>query len=96
MIIITIIVSIIIIIIIIIITYSTISLTYSLTPWSRVLLEKLTINFAASQEIPHSTILVAFEKCTLIKLPNPKYLKSSLFLQECSCSLTNWRVSTKR
>jgi hypothetical protein len=27
-------------------------LTYLLTPWSRVLLEKLTINFAASQEIP--------------------------------------------
>jgi hypothetical protein len=24
-----------------------------LTPWSRVLLEKLTVNFAASQEIPH-------------------------------------------
>jgi hypothetical protein len=23
-----------------------------LTPWSRVLLEKLTVNFAASQEIP--------------------------------------------
>jgi hypothetical protein len=28
-------------------------LTYLLTPWSRVLLEKLTVNFAASQEIPH-------------------------------------------
>jgi hypothetical protein len=28
-------------------------LTYLRTPWSRVLLEKLTINFAASQEIPH-------------------------------------------
>jgi hypothetical protein len=28
-------------------------LTHSLTPWSRVLLEKLTVNFAASQEIPH-------------------------------------------
>jgi hypothetical protein len=28
------------------------SLTYLLTPWSRVLLEKLTVNFAASQEIP--------------------------------------------
>jgi hypothetical protein len=27
-------------------------LTYLLTPWSRVLLEKLTVNFAASQEIP--------------------------------------------
>jgi hypothetical protein len=27
-------------------------LTYLLTPWSRVLLEKLTINFASSQEIP--------------------------------------------
>jgi hypothetical protein len=26
-------------------------LTYLLTPWSRVLLEKLTVNFAASQEI---------------------------------------------
>jgi hypothetical protein len=26
---------------------------YLLTPWSRVLLEKLTVNFAASQEIPH-------------------------------------------
>jgi hypothetical protein len=26
--------------------------TYVLTPWSRVLLEKLTVNFAASQEIP--------------------------------------------
>jgi hypothetical protein len=26
--------------------------TYFLTPWSRVLLEKLTVNFAASQEIP--------------------------------------------
>jgi hypothetical protein len=26
--------------------------TYILTPWSRVLLEKLTVNFAASQEIP--------------------------------------------
>jgi hypothetical protein len=26
--------------------------TYLLTPWSRVLLEKLTVNFAASQEIP--------------------------------------------
>jgi hypothetical protein len=25
---------------------------YLLTPWSRVLLEKLTVNFAASQEIP--------------------------------------------
>jgi hypothetical protein len=28
-------------------------LTYLLTPWSRVLLEKLTLNFAASQEIPY-------------------------------------------
>jgi hypothetical protein len=27
-------------------------LTYLLTPWSRVLLEKLTVNFAASHEIP--------------------------------------------
>jgi hypothetical protein len=27
-------------------------ITYLLTPWSRVLLEKLTVNFAASQEIP--------------------------------------------
>jgi hypothetical protein len=27
-------------------------LTYLLTPWSRALLEKLTVNFAASQEIP--------------------------------------------
>jgi hypothetical protein len=27
-------------------------LYYLLTPWSRVLLEKLTVNFAASQEIP--------------------------------------------
>jgi hypothetical protein len=27
-------------------------LTYLLTPWSRVLLEKLTVNFATSQEIP--------------------------------------------
>jgi hypothetical protein len=27
--------------------------TYLLTPWSGVLLEKLTVNFAASQEIPH-------------------------------------------
>jgi hypothetical protein len=27
-------------------------LIYLLTPWSRVLLEKLTVNFAASQEIP--------------------------------------------
>jgi hypothetical protein len=27
-------------------------LTYLLTPWSRVLLEKVTVNFAASQEIP--------------------------------------------
>jgi hypothetical protein len=27
-------------------------LTYLLTPWTRVLLEKLTVNFAASQEIP--------------------------------------------
>jgi hypothetical protein len=27
-------------------------LTYLLTPWSTVLLEKLTVNFAASQEIP--------------------------------------------
>jgi hypothetical protein len=26
--------------------------TYLLTPWSRVLLEKLTVNFAASQEFP--------------------------------------------
>jgi hypothetical protein len=26
--------------------------TYLLTPWSRVLLEKLSVNFAASQEIP--------------------------------------------
>jgi hypothetical protein len=26
--------------------------TYLLTPWRRVLLEKLTVNFAASQEIP--------------------------------------------
>jgi hypothetical protein len=31
---------------------STNLLTYLLTPWSRVLLEKLTVNFAASQEIP--------------------------------------------
>jgi hypothetical protein len=28
------------------------SYTYLLTPWSRVLLEKQTVNFAASQEIP--------------------------------------------
>jgi hypothetical protein len=28
------------------------SINYLLTPWSRVLLEKLTVNFAASQEIP--------------------------------------------
>jgi hypothetical protein len=27
-------------------------LPYLLTPWSRVLLEKLTVNFAASQKIP--------------------------------------------
>jgi hypothetical protein len=27
-------------------------LTYLLTPWSRVLLENLTVNFAAFQEIP--------------------------------------------
>ena len=32
--------------------YSSIYLTYLLTPWSRVLLEKLT-GFAANQEIPH-------------------------------------------
>jgi hypothetical protein len=28
------------------------NITYLLTPWSRVILEKLTVNFAASQEIP--------------------------------------------
>jgi hypothetical protein len=28
-------------------------ITYLLTPWSRVLLEKLTVTFAASQELPH-------------------------------------------
>jgi hypothetical protein len=33
--------------------YVTGILTYLLTPWSRVLLEKPTVNFAASQEIPH-------------------------------------------
>jgi hypothetical protein len=32
--------------------YLLLLLTYLLTPWSRVLLEKLTVNFAASQEIP--------------------------------------------
>jgi hypothetical protein len=31
---------------------STLCITYLLTPWSRVLLEKPTVNFAASQEIP--------------------------------------------
>jgi hypothetical protein len=31
-----------------------INVRYLLTPWSRVLLEKLTVNFAASQEIPHN------------------------------------------
>jgi hypothetical protein len=30
----------------------TVTFTYLLTPWSRALLEKLTVNFAASQEIP--------------------------------------------
>jgi hypothetical protein len=38
-----------------IISYKSITqkpLTYLLTPWSRVLLEKLTVKFAASQEIP--------------------------------------------
>jgi hypothetical protein len=30
----------------------TMTLTYLLAPWSRVFLEKLTVNFAASQEIP--------------------------------------------
>jgi hypothetical protein len=35
-------------------TLKTYLLTYLLTPWSRVLLEKLTVNFAASQEIPRT------------------------------------------
>jgi hypothetical protein len=34
-------------------TYSMYLAEYLLTSWSRVLLEKLTVNFAASQEIPH-------------------------------------------
>jgi hypothetical protein len=33
-------------------TMETYLITYLLTPWSIVLLEKLTVNFAASQEIP--------------------------------------------
>jgi hypothetical protein len=32
--------------------YCIIIVPYLLTPWSRVLLEKLTVNLAASQEIP--------------------------------------------
>jgi hypothetical protein len=32
--------------------YDACTTTYFLTPWSRVLLEELTVNFAASQEIP--------------------------------------------
>jgi hypothetical protein len=31
-------------------------ITYLLTPWSRVLLEKLTVNFAASQEISRNLL----------------------------------------
>jgi hypothetical protein len=37
---------------------------YLLTPWSRVLLEELTVNFAASQGIPH--ILPIFYQKVLI------------------------------
>jgi hypothetical protein len=37
----------------IVILKSTVDAGYLLTPWSRVLLEKLTVNFAASQEFPH-------------------------------------------
>ena len=33
-------------------TFVNILLTYLLTPWSRVLLEKKPVNFAANQEIP--------------------------------------------
>jgi hypothetical protein len=33
------------------VTQCTYLLTYLLTPWSRVLLEKLTVNFAASRDI---------------------------------------------
>ena len=36
-------------------------LTYLLTPWSRVLLEKLT-GFAANQEIPFISELILFRK----------------------------------
>ena len=39
-------------------------LTYLLTPWSRLLLEKLT-GFAANQEIPH-LILLDFITCTIL------------------------------
>jgi hypothetical protein len=39
------------------------------TPWSRVLLGKLTVNFAASQEIP-TTGLVTFRGSGRIRLQN--------------------------
>jgi hypothetical protein len=53
---------------------------YLLTPWSRVLLEKLTVNFAASQEIPHIYGTRKFLTCPDIDrpgaiLPGPKLKK---------------------
>jgi hypothetical protein len=51
-------------------------LTYLLTPWSRVLLEKLTVNFAASQEIPRiygTRKFLTVPHLTFLELQNSTY-----------------------
>jgi hypothetical protein len=65
-------------------------LTYLLTPWSRVLLEKLTVNVAASQEIPPFMELESFSPYPQVPAicpypePTPSSLHDPLQLSEDS------------
>jgi hypothetical protein len=60
-----------------------VEIAYLLTPWSRVLLEKLTVNFAASQEIPRiygtRKFLSVFAELTKIKFYNRNHIVNIKF-----------------
>jgi hypothetical protein len=74
-------------------------LTYLLTPWSRVLLEKLTVNFAASQEIPriswNSKIPHRTHKCPPLTTSTKYIILKAGYYKTCAlcflCTPFYWR-----
>jgi hypothetical protein len=63
---------------------------YLLTPWSRVFLEKLTVNFAASQEI--SRIYGTRKFLTVPTSDTRWYITDNYFIIFLNCWMSSWNI----